>query len=40
LGVNNITDEQYFTKRPTGYPGGGVWPSDGRSVTATVGIGF
>lgn len=40
FGVNNISDEQYFTKRPTGYPGGGVWPSDGRSVTATVGIGF
>lgn len=40
FGVNNLTDEQYFTKRPTGYPGGGVWNSDGRSVTATVGIGF
>ena len=40
FGVNNISDTQYFTKRPTGYPGGGVWSSDGRSVTATVGIGF
>ncbi len=40
FGVNNISDEQYFTKRPTGYPGGGIWSSDGRSVTATVGIGF
>ncbi|MDZ4682171.1 MAG: TonB-dependent receptor [Saprospiraceae bacterium] len=40
FGVNNIGDKQYFTKRPTGYPGGGVWSSDGRSVTATVGIGF
>lgn len=40
FGMNNISDTQYFTKRPTGYPGGGVWSSDGRSVTATVGIGF
>lgn len=40
FGVNNITDKQYFTKRPTGYPGQGVWSSDGRSVTATIGIGF
>ena len=35
-GVNNIMNKQYFTKRPTGYPGQGVWCSDGRSVTATV----
>ncbi|MEA5406050.1 TonB-dependent receptor [Arcicella sp. DC2W] len=36
LGVNNITNEQYFTKRPTGYPGVGVWSSDGRSIVATL----
>ena len=35
LGVNNLTHENYFTKRPTGYPGVGVWSSDGRSVVAT-----
>ena len=35
LGVNNLTNEQYFTKRPTGYPGVGVWSSDGRSIVAT-----
>ena len=35
-GINNIMDKQYFTKRPTGYPGQGVWSSDGRSLTATV----
>ena len=35
LGINNLTNEQYFTKRPTGYPGVGVWSSDGRSVVAT-----
>lgn len=36
LGINNLTNEQYFTKRPTGYPGVGVWSSDGRSVVASV----
>ena len=35
LGINNLTNEQYFTKRPTGYPGVGVWASDGRSIVAT-----
>lgn len=38
LSVNNITNEQYFTKRPTFYPGPGIWPSDGRSVVLTVGF--
>lgn len=38
LSVNNLTDEQYFTKRPSFYPGPGIWPSDGRSVVLTVGI--
>lgn len=36
LGANNLTNEQYFTKRPSGYPGAGVWSSDGRSVIGTV----
>lgn len=35
LGINNLTNEQYFTKRPTGYPGVGIWASDGRSFVAT-----
>ncbi len=35
LGINNLSNEQYFTKRPTGYPGVGVWSSDGRSIVAT-----
>ena len=34
--VSNISDTQYFTKRPTIYPGPGVWPSDGRSFTMTL----
>ena len=36
--VNNLLNKQYFTKRPTFYPGAGIWPSDGRSVGVTVGV--
>lgn len=35
-GVSNVLDAQYFTKRPTMYPGPGIWPSDGRGVRVTV----
>lgn len=38
LNINNVTDEHYFTKRPAFYPGPGVWPSDGRSFTGSVGF--
>ena len=38
LNVNNLTNTQYFTKRPTFYPGPGVWPSDGRSINVSVGL--
>jgi Fe(3+) dicitrate transport protein len=38
LNVSNVTDKQYFTKRPAFYPGPGVWSSDGRSVNVSVGI--
>ena len=38
--INNLSDEQYFTKRPEFYPGPGVWPSDGRSVLVSLGIAF
>jgi Fe(3+) dicitrate transport protein len=38
VNVNNITDKQYFTKRPQFYPGPGVWSSDGRSITASIGF--
>lgn len=38
LSASNLLDEQYFTKRPTFYPGPGIWPSDGRSFVATVAI--
>ena len=31
--LNNLTNNQYFTKRPLFYPGPGIWPSDGRNGT-------
>ena len=37
-GINNIWNKQYFTKRPTFYPGPGIWPSDGRNAYVTLGI--
>uniref|UniRef100_UPI003B3AB00F TonB-dependent receptor family protein n=1 Tax=Spirosoma sp. TaxID=1899569 RepID=UPI003B3AB00F len=36
--INNLLNTQYFTKRPTFYPGAGIWPSDGRSAVLTVGL--
>ncbi len=33
-GVNNFTDNIYFTKRATGYPGPGIIPSERRSFYA------
>ncbi len=38
LGINNLMNQQYFTKRPTTYPGGGVWSSDGRSIVVSLGM--
>lgn len=38
LNVSNLTDEKYFTKRPSFYPGPGVWSSDGRSLNLSVSI--
>jgi Fe(3+) dicitrate transport protein len=37
-GINNIFDKQYYTKRPTFYPGPGIWPSDGRNAYVTLSI--
>lgn len=36
--VNNVLNRAYFTKRPTFYPGPGVWPSDGRRAVLSVGF--
>ena len=38
LNINNVTNKQYFTKRPMFYPGPGVWPSDGRNITASLAV--
>lgn len=35
-GVNNFTNQQYFTRRATGYPGPGILPADGINVYLTV----
>lgn len=37
-GINNILNKQYFTKRPTFYPGPGIWPSDGRNLNITLSL--
>jgi len=36
VSINNLGDRRYFTKQPEFYPGPGVWPSDGRSVVASL----
>jgi|JI10StandDraft_1071094.scaffolds.fasta_scaffold03671_17 Fe(3+) dicitrate transport protein len=38
VNVNNVTNQSYFTKRPSFYPGPGIWPSDGRSFVVSVGF--
>ncbi|WP_027421103.1 TonB-dependent receptor domain-containing protein [Crocinitomix catalasitica] len=37
-GINNLTNNKYFTRRATSYPGPGIIPSDGISFYLTVGI--
>ncbi|MBL7738991.1 MAG: TonB-dependent receptor [Chitinophagaceae bacterium] len=36
-GINNLTDERYFTRRAGGYPGPGALPADGRTFFVSVG---
>jgi len=36
MGINNLTNEMYFTRRATGYPGPGIIPSDGRAFYLTL----
>lgn len=36
--INNVTDKQYFTKRPQFYPGPGVWSSDGRAFNCSIAL--
>ncbi|AWH87045.1 TonB-dependent receptor [Flavobacterium album] len=37
-GVNNFTNNYYFTRRATGYPGPGILPSDPRTIYTTLQI--
>ncbi len=37
-GVNNITDEHYFNRRITMYPGPGILPADGRTFYVSFGV--
>jgi Fe(3+) dicitrate transport protein len=39
-GINNLTDEHYFTRRSGGYPGPGILPADGRIFYISGGIKF
>lgn len=36
MGVNNLSNKYYFTKRPTFYPDPGIWSSDGRNAYCTI----
>lgn len=36
LNANNVFNKSYFTKRPLFYPGPGIWPSDGRTVSVSI----
>lgn len=35
-GINNLLDNNYFTRRATAYPGPGILPSEGRSFFITL----
>lgn len=39
-GVNNLSDERYFTRRAGGYPGPGILPADGRTFYVSAGFKF
>lgn len=36
LGVNNLLNNQYYTRRATAYPGPGILPSDGITIYGTL----
>ena len=38
--VNNVLNTQYATRRSGGYPGPGLLPGTGRTITVTLGIGL
>jgi Fe(3+) dicitrate transport protein len=36
VSLNNLSNNMYFTRRATGYPGPGIIPSDGRAMFLTI----
>ncbi len=36
LSINNLTNNKYFTRRASGYPGPGILPSDGIGIFGTI----
>ena len=36
MGINNVLDNYYFTRRATGYPGPGIIPSPPRNFYLTT----
>ncbi|MCS7027745.1 MAG: TonB-dependent receptor, partial [Bacteroidia bacterium] len=38
--INNLLNEQYFTRRAEGYPGPGIIPADGRGFYTTLQVKF
>jgi Fe(3+) dicitrate transport protein len=39
-GINNFSNENYFTRRSGGYPGPGILPADGRTFFVSFGASF
>ncbi len=39
-GINNFTNEKYFNRRITMYPGPGILPADGRTFSISIGAKF
>lgn len=38
VGINNILDARYFTRRADGYPGPGIMPAEPRTVNASISV--
>ena len=38
IGINNLTNEEYFNRRITFYPGPGILPADGRTFDVSFGF--
>lgn len=36
VNLSNVTNKQYFTKRPLFYPGPGIWSSEGRNFSVSI----